>query len=891
MLYVKESQDGFNWMVKVAFRVPIGEILSIEYKYIILTSCFEANDPRQGNDVRFEKDAQISWEVGPNKKLKLEGNEKRSYTVTTSDLFQDSIDTLESIFYKKPFRDIVYFHSFDPQSCLIKSSLSGNVVVHFRIMALQVPKQFMLYITGSSQFFGNWTRFEPLRPIDELYWEFSFEIPSSIPMFEYKYLMIDPSNHNIYWEHRPNRFFRFPQNNTQIYLIHDWLFKQPANRFHGAGITISLYSIHSHQSFMGIGELYDLKLLIDWAVLANMSLIQLLPIMDIFYSNTDHLSHSNIPISAFAINPLYLTLRNIGGYEGIRSINRGDPVSVRKIKMDCLKSIFSKQDINQLRSDPMFIKYINDNQYWIHSYSMWCAIRDECLENGKDVEWPVFNAQMNSCVLDSNDSSLTIGCLFNAWVQYQCHIQLMEISSYAKENGIVLSCIMTIGQRKNSADIWTHPEFFDLNNTIGAPPDIFSFHGQNWGYPSWNWEEMKKDGYQWLREQMSFRERYFQACQFDHPLGFFRCWAIPTDTENPLFGHFVPSNPIDIKDLQDLQIRDIARLCRPLFPISDVLSFALPEPVKEKIINLLAVCEGGIWKFRSKYTTDTSIKEVIKQLTEGLDEVQKLQYNLAEKILLSHFESVCLIPDREQPHKKYYPRFSMTDSTVFRSLPERDAQVLYKLFVDFYYRINLQLWHEQGQHKLSVLASSSMQFFGYDLGASLNDEEKILHRVGICSYRVQRVPRESIQRFDGTNNFPYMSVCSPTPHDLPHLTLWWRQEQADAQLFYHQFLKKGDVAPLILTPDIASGIIQLHLSSDSMWCMFVFDDLLSIESEFDSVISNLWINDPSCDNKFRYRMKLSLNDLLAHKEWIKNLSKLIENSHRGRNAEYGFIKN
>jgi 4-alpha-glucanotransferase len=538
--------------------------------------------------------------------------------------------------------------------------------------------------------------------------------------------------------------------------------------------------------------------------------------------------------------------------------------------MICLRAIFGRIDREAFRKLPGFVAFVESCSYWLHSYCLWSAIKDE----SESPTWPDYASLKPPNVLtDSLDTEINNHCLFHAWIQYQCHLQLSAVSQYAVANRVVLSCFLTIGQSRSSADCWCHPELFDMNYTIGSPPDFFSFHGQNWFYPAWNWDAMRSDDFQWLRNQVAHRERYFHAAMFDHPLGLFRCWIIPANTDNPLFGHFVPSIPVGIKDLQDMQIGDISRLCRPIFPINDVLAFPLPELVAERLINALATCENGTWRFRSCFESDRDVTQVLDRFKQGVPLGEQFHFDLAKKFLLSHFEGVCLIPDFLEPHRKFYPRYSMTDSTVFNSLPEREAHILYQLFVDFYYRTNIALWHEQGHEKLSVLASSKMHIFGYDLGVSLSDEEKALHRVGICSCHVQRIPRDAALRFDVTSSFPYLSVCTPSSHDLPHLAVWWNRDQADAQQFYHEILKMEGTAPKKITPEITEGILNFHLDSNSMWCIFRFEDLIGLSPEFEPELSTGDL--PSFD----------IGQLIdEHAEWTQRVAEMVEEHHRGRRA-------
>jgi hypothetical protein len=197
-----------------------------------------------------------------------------------------------------------------------------------------------------------------------------------------------------------------------------------------------------------------------------------------------------------------------------------------------------------------------------------------------------------------------------------------------------------------------------------------------------------------------------------------------------------------------MHIMDVLRLCRSLFPINDLLAFPMPESTKERLINALAICESGAWRFRTCFDSDRSVIGVLNRFKSEMLTADQLQLDLVKRQLLSHFGNICLIPDSITSHRKFSPRYSMMDSPVFNSLPDRDTHIVCQLFVDFNYRTNIPQWHEQGHEKLSILAGSIMQMFEYDIGVALTDEEKNLYRVGIYSYYVQRIPRDSTLRFD-----------------------------------------------------------------------------------------------------------------------------------------------
>jgi 4-alpha-glucanotransferase len=545
-------------------------------------------------------------------------------------------------------------------------------------------------------------------------------------------------------------------------------------------------------------------------------------------------------VSAFAIDPVYLCLSDIPEFDSTSEIANLAPKNVAelsKYKTEVLHRIFTdKIDKSQLCASPGFLQFQQDSQFWLPTYSHWSSLHQKATSP-----------------------------LFYDWLQYQCHIQLLSVARYATEHRIILSSALVIGLSENSADISANPHLFDLRYTIGSPPDIFSFHGRNFFFPVWNWSSMKTDGFQWFRHQLSNRQRYFSGCMMDRPYGVFRAWNIPSTTDNPLMGHFVPSIPIDSGRLREMQIGDVSGLCRPLFPIGDVLSMPLCEEVKERMIKALAVCENGVWHFRSVFETDREIRGAIKRCRCAATESggEGLQFKVAEKILLAHFESVCLIADCEKPHRSYYPRYSMTDSTVFKSLPDRDAQVVYKLFVDFYNRTNNDLWREQSAEKLAILAGCDLQFYAIDLGISLNDEEKALNRVGVCALHVQRVPRESTSRFDV--NIPYLSVNMVSTHEMEPIGKWFEENQADAQQFYYQILKMEGEMPRELTEIAARRILQVYFESNSMWCVCRLEDLWSLRGSGGT---------------------RNVEKMMEDGEWTGKIGELIEGAERGRRCFY-----
>ena len=113
------------------------------------------------------------------------------------------------------------------------------------------------------------------------------------------------------------------------------------------------------------------------------------------------------------------------------------------------------------------------------------------------------------------------------FLQFHLDKQLKEVHEYALEQGVALKGDIPIGVSPDSVEVWTEPELFNIHAQAGAPPDDFAVSGQNWSFPTYNWDKMEKDQYGWWRRRFQQLEKYFDAYRIDHILGFFRIWEIP----------------------------------------------------------------------------------------------------------------------------------------------------------------------------------------------------------------------------------------------------------------------------------------------------------------------------------------------------------------------------
>ena len=425
-----------------------------------------------------------------------------------------------------------------------------------------------LFLTGNSTELGNWNPNKAL-PMDYVgpgIWSASVETlratsnrqtnnanetlrATSLQTVEYKYFIRE--NDQIHWEDGPNRIL--PEGKDRIW---DWF--GLTERQTMKGVAVPLFSLRTENDF-GIGEYADLPKLGDWCVANDLEIIQILPINDTTAHFDWHDSYPYNAISAFALNPVYLNLKQLGfkedtAFKRTRTIlNKEESVNypkVLKAKWKHFQTAFEQQ-WEALKDTADFQQFVKENEDWLHDYAQYCAERDN---NGTEI---------------------------HLFLQYHCDKQLREAVKALHDKGLLLKGDIPIGVNPSGVDVKSHPDLFNLDVQVGAPPDDFAYEGQNWGFPSYNWEAMAKDNYAWWQRRLQVMARYFDAYRIDHILGFFRIWEIPKSTRSGLLGHFNPSLPLSVEEIE----KQGFKFSKRFHTTRGVETLFIPDPIeKDKYI-------------------------------------------------------------------------------------------------------------------------------------------------------------------------------------------------------------------------------------------------------------------------------------------------------------------
>ncbi len=454
----------------------------------------------------------------------------------------------------------------------------------FEIYAADVRPDEVLCLVGECETLGAWAPERSLVLDDRDFPTWRIVLPASeLPdRFEYKFIVrkrVDDGSTG--WEEGYNRIFEyFKPSKGEALQVEVRSFTNP-DRWRGAGVAVPVFSLRSEQSF-GVGDFSDLKLMADWAACTGQCVIQILPINDTTDDGSWGDSYPYRANSIFALNPIYLDLRRVGKLDNQREQERFERLGrelnshaevdyprVAAAKHDYLRKLYKQQGSDDLASAE-FAEFFERNREWLLPYAVFSVLRERFATSNFNEwgEWATYDAEKVEKF--ARRSAKAVGYWY--FLQFHLDRQLREVRDYAHARGVILKGDIPIGIGRHSVDAWTSPELFRMDSSAGAPPDDFSIKGQNWGFPTYNWERMAKDGYAWWRARFAKMADYFDAYRIDHILGFFRIWEIPLDAKSALLGHFSPAKPLDAAEIAEYGFRfDAALHTAPVSESEDVL--------------------------------------------------------------------------------------------------------------------------------------------------------------------------------------------------------------------------------------------------------------------------------------------------------------------------------
>ena len=767
-------------------------------------------------------------------------------------------------------------------------TLPDSIQLH--VTAPMVYPDEVLALCGEGQLFGNWLPSKSLIMNDANYPEWTVNIPLSVckQPFEYKFVVLKKDTKEaVAWETVNNRICGFVNEKPGTLILVDGLrFANPRDHWKGAGTAIPVFSIRSQED-NGVGDFIDLKKMVDWCVMTGQKILQVLPINDTTKTGTWVDSYPYSANSTFALHPMFLRLEEVGTIadpsrmefyknksEKLNLLKEVDYEAINKLKVGYLKEIFA-QDGQQTLESQKFHDFFEKNKEWLLPYAAWRVLCEKfgTPDNNAWGEYAKFdyNKIVNYCNENRNEID------FHYFVQYHLDKQLHEVRDYAHSKGVVLKGDIPIGISRYSVDAWQSPRLFNMDCQAGAPPDDFSVLGQNWGFPTYNWEEMAKDGFQWWKHRFSKMAEYFDAYRIDHILGFFRIWQIPLDALHGLLGYFNPALPYSPEELRhnyDFWINPEIQT-KPLI-LEWMLTDFFGEATEEAKNLYLDYIGDGRYKLKDFVDTQVKVAHYFASI-----EHNESNYRISQA-LLGLIDDVLFIED---PYKKghYHPRIAGQFTYQFRILTDYEKWCFNRLYNDFYYHRHNDFWYGKAMWKLPPLIDSTgMLCCAEDLGMIPACVPEVMARLEILSLEIQRMPKDPKLEFGDTWRYPYFSVCTTSTHDMGGIRVWWETDRAVTQRFYNNALHEHGEAPYYAEPWICKKILDLQLNSPSMFCIIPLADWLSADGNLRRENPHEdQINEPSNPTHYwRYRMHLTVEDLLNQKDFNNDMRNAIISSSR-----------
>ena len=764
--------------------------------------------------------------------------------------------------------------------------------VRIIVRAPQLRDGESLGLLGAGQVLGNWKLQNVVPMTQHIYNEWAVDLDATqlqSSHLELKFVAVDKKKSQVLWETGMNRTIDLPEMEAGEVVVYDLdqAFFALYNR-KLAGTQVPVFSLRSKKS-AGVGDFGDLKTMIDLVASTGQKVLQLLPINDTTITHTWTDSYPYSCISVFAIHPMYADLHALPELkdakaraaaekkrEQLNSLSQIDYEQVNDFKINYLHQIF-EQEGKKIMSGADFKAFILETQQWLVPYAQYSYLRDK---NGTAdfTQWPDHNVwdEAERKDLTNPETEAYKNVEFFYFVQFILNKQMQEAHEHAKAKGVILKGDIPIGVHRHSCDVWMEPKYFNMNGQAGAPPDDFSVNGQNWGFPTYNWDEMLKDGCQWWTRRFLNMSKYFDAYRIDHVLGFFRIWEIPVDSVHGLLGQFAPSLGMTREEIQGYGLNfQEDRFLRPFITdwILDRMFHERAGEVKEKYLDRL-----DEERYQMKLEVDTQRK--VEALFAGVTDEKEIWLRDGLYALIS---DVLFVRDHKNPGL-FHPRISAQLDFIYESLYDVDKAAFNRLYNDYFYRRNNQFWYGEAMKKLPKLVQATrMLVCAEDLGMVPDCVPWVMNELKILSLELQSMPKDPTVKFGHLSRNPYRSVCTITSHDMPTLRMWWDENISRTQEYYNTMLYREGPAPHPLPGWLARDIIARHLTSPSMLCILSVQDWLAIDEKLRLPNADAErINIPANPKHYwRYRMHISLEKLAASKDFMANLTELV--AQGGRN--------
>ncbi|MGN0086814.1 MAG: 4-alpha-glucanotransferase [Alloprevotella sp.] len=742
-----------------------------------------------------------------------------------------------------------------------------------------------LALLGQGEALGDWEPERALLPEEVMpgLWVLTVSVDKLADAGDYKFAALRADSFDVVeWEGGDNRHFYVPALPDGLhYFLPEQELYFPSTGRKVAGTAVPVFSLRS-EGAQGVGDFGDLRLMVDWVAATKQKALQILPINDTTNTNSWQDSYPYNSISIYAFHPMYIDLRQVGvladndlqeAYErkrrSLNALAQVDYEAVNAMKHDYLRHKFSEEGRKVLQSDA-YREFLGRNEKWLLPYAAFSALRDRY---GTPVfsEWPQYSVYRPEEVaaLCAPGSPVWEETGYYCYLQYLLHVQLKAVSDYARAKGVILKGDIPIGISRASVEAWTEPHYFNMNGQAGAPPDAFSANGQNWGFPTYNWERMSEDGYLWWKQRFTKMAEYFTAYRIDHILGFFRIWEIPENAVYGLLGQFSPALPMSPDEIGG-------------FGLHFQKEFMTRPFINDELIDRLFGVKGDY--ARSHFLRHEH--HDIYSLQPDFDTQRKIQAaGLPEELaepLYALVSNVLFVSDRKNP-ELYHPRIAVQSDYIFSRLSGEEKEAFNRLYNHYFYERHNRFWYDEAMKKLpELLRAAPMLACGEDLGMVPDCVPWVMNELQIMSLEIERMSKNPRHTFGHVGEYPFRSVCTISTHDMSTFRGWWREDAEATARYYYDVLHRQGPVPADASADICEQVVRTHLHAPSLLCILALQDWLGIDAA-------VRLPDPDAErinipanprHYWRYRMHLTIESLMEENVLNGKIRDLVSGSGR-----------
>ena len=531
--------DGYHWLCELSKAVKTKT--HIDYFYSVM---------------RGDEQARCEWLTEPHR-LEFVATKGARYTV-----YDHWIDIPEdSYLYSSAFTECVAARERH-----MSEETDYGKTVRLKVRAPQLRWNERLAVIGGGEALGDWEAKRALNMAEHENneWVITLDADKLPETIEFKFVSLDEEiDVTPLWENGMNRTVKIPkleEGEVVVYELSQAFF--PVYPWKGAGTVIPIFSLRSEGSF-GVGDFGDLQKMIDWCAKTRQRVLQVLPINDTNMTFTWQDSYPYNSISIYALHPQYTDFRQLpqlkdqerkAYYDALQkelnALPQIDYERMNNAKMAYLRELYAQEGSKMMKTEA-FKQFFEQNKEWLVPYAAFCHYRD-LYGTPVFTEWPdhkTFTAKEREAMSKST-TKIYKEVAFWYFVQFNLDQQMRAAHAYARKQRVILKGDIPIGISRDGVEAWVEPRYFNLNGQAGAPPDAFSADGQNWGFPTYNWDTMLEDGCQWWVRRFRKMAEYFDAYRIDHVLGFFRIWEIPMPHKSGLMGQFSPALGMSVEEIQ-----------------------------------------------------------------------------------------------------------------------------------------------------------------------------------------------------------------------------------------------------------------------------------------------------------------------------------------------------